>query len=225
MAESLNKITTMLASHLDREQDEPFKRILAMKVDSWRSTLISRSLEKHPDQRPFFRQTLYVPMTETEITTCCGISVPLCKVAASTKTIPTPMRIGGTLFDYVGSVDGLNPFRKADPGMLTYMSAGPYGSKIIYYEYENTTRIIVRQNPHLPCIRLDGVFDNPLAVMEFNCQQGIGCDFWNQPYPITNDILQMVTQYILQVDYNRQNVVEAREVEVNPLVPKNKYEP
>lgn len=223
MGVSLNKITTELASSLDREQDEPFKRILAQKVDHWRSTLTARSLEKHPQQRSLFRQTLYMPMSETEVTTCCGLTVPLCKVAKSTKKVPAPLR-GNTIFDYVGSIDGMNAFRVAPAGMMPAMTAGSWGNMVIYYEYENRDTIIIRQNTKIPCIRIDGVFDRPLEVMELNCQQNIDCDYWNQDYPISEDILQMVVQYILQIDYNRPNVVESREIEVNPLVPKNKYE-
>lgn len=227
--DSLNIITTMIASHLDREQDEPFKRLLAVKVDYWRSTLISRSLDKHPQQRKFFRQTLYVPMEQTSMTTGCEIPVTLCKVARNQFSIPMPMRVGNTLFDYVGSVDGLRAFREADPGTLPYMSAG-FGSLITYYEWENSQDIKVRQNKFLPFIRVDGVFDKPLEVMEWNCKyQGI-CDFWDQKYPITGDMLQMVVQYILQIDYGRApgrgelNIPDTREIEPNPLAPKNKVE-
>jgi len=222
--DSLNKITTEIASHLDREQDEPFKRILAMKVDHWRSTLVSRSLVKHPQQRKFFRQTLYVPMSQADMTTGCEIPVPLCQVAKSQYPVPMPMRISNTLFDYVGSVDGLRPFREADPGSLSYLSTG-YGSLITYYEWENNQDIKVRQNKFLPFIRIDGVFDKPLDVMEWNCKYKGICNFWDMPYPITGDMLQMVTQYILQVDYGREpNVPNTQEIEVNPLSPKNKIE-
>jgi len=220
---SLNQITTIIAGHLDREFDEPFKRMLGPVVDAWRSTLLGRSLDKHPEQRAIYRQTLFVPM-EMASNVSCNVSVPLCKVAKSKMELPVPLRSGNFTFDYVGSIDGQNPFQLAAPGTLYYLSAGKYSRHSYFYEYTNG-RIEVRQNKHLPMIRVDGVFDRPMDVMQWNCQQtGNGCDWWDLPYPATGDLVQMIIQYILTVDYNRPNVPDGKEIEVNAMSPKNKYE-
>ncbi len=218
---SLNMITTAIASHLDRELDDPFKRLLAMKVDVWRSTLVSRSLDKNPKQRSLFRQTLYVPMEEASPVDC-NVAFPMCAVAKSKFPIPGPMRTG-VLFDYIGTIDGRRPFGLAVPGMLIPLTSGKYSRNNIFYEYTNKY-IIIAQNKRIPMIRVDDVFDDPLQVMELNCQNGMDCDYWDKPYPCTYDIIQMIIQYILHIDYERTDVPDIREIEVNPLVPKNKYE-
>lgn len=221
--ETLNSITTSIASHLDRIQDEPFKRMLALKVDAWRSKLIVNSLEKHPEQRKFFRQTLYVPLVAADQVPC-DLPFSLCKSMRSVDTIPIPMRLQGILFDFVGTVDGRTPFREASPGTITYLSAGKYSGKIVYYEWKN----IAPEGWHfellssgVPMMRVDGIFDKPSEVFEFNCNNGVGCDYWDLPYPVSGDLLQMITQYILQVDYNRAKVPESNETEVDPNSPKN----
>lgn len=226
--ESIARIVTVIASHLKRETDEPFKRMMAVKVDQWRSTLVSRSLEKHPDQRNFFTQTLWVPM-ECHQLIPCPTPLPICNVMRSKTIIPIPMRFGTTLFDYVGSVDGKNSFRQATVGTIEPLQAGKYSGKRTFYEWTNK-RIIIRNNQKnfndkpIPMIRIDGVFDRPMDVFEYNCKAGTNCDFWNEPYPATNDIVQMITQYILQIDYGGKedkDVSNPPEVEVDPNAPKN----
>lgn len=192
--ESLNSITSVLAEKLDKSLDAPFKRMLAVRVDAWRSTLLQRSLEKHPEQRRLYRQTLWVPMqTVTEVP--CAIPVPLCPVSESIKVIPVPLR-GTVLFSYVGGIDGKSPFGYATAGTEGFLSAGKYSKNGIWYEYVNG-RIRIGSKTNLPMIRIDEVFDNPSDVFEFNCESG-DCDGWDKPYPVTGDILQMIFQYVLQ---------------------------
>lgn len=222
---SLNEITTEIASHFEREQDEPFKAVLAKKVDAWRSKLIVNSLEKHPEQRKFFRQTLYIPMSEESPLPDCITGPDMCKIAESVAAIPGPMRLADILFDYVGTVDGTNPFREITPGTLYYLKAGRYSKNRIYYEWSSLAtginKIKIFERSKIPTIRIDGVFDNPLAVMEFNCNNAGECDGWDLPYPVTGDIKQMIVQYILQVDYQLRQIPDNKEIEVDPQEPKN----
>lgn len=227
--ESINRIVTIIASNLKREMDEPFKRILAVRVDYWRSTLISRSLEKHPDQRNFFTQTIWVPM-ECHSLIPCPTPMTLCNVMRSRVFVPIPMRFGTTLFDYVGSIDGENAFQIATVGTHEIMTHSRYTGGDTYWEYTNK-KILIRNNKHnyaekpLPMIRVDGVFDKPLDVMAFNCTNAdAACDYWNDPYPVTNDILQMITQYILQIDFkpgNDKDTSNPPEIEEDPNNPRN----
>lgn len=226
--ESINRIVTVIASHLKREKDEPFKRLLAIKVDYWRSTLVSRSLEKHPDQRNFFTQSIWVPM-ECHSPIPCPTPMRLCNEMRSKVIIPIPMRFGTTLFDYVGSIDGNNPFNFASVGTSAVLqTGGRYSKKKTFYEYTNK-RVYIKNSltnfieKPIPMIRIDGVFDKPLDVMAFNCKVD-NCDYWDEPYPITNDILQMVVQYILEVDYKQgddKDISDPAEVEVNTASPRN----
>lgn len=227
--ESINRIVTLIASHLKRETDEPFKRMLAVKADQWRSTLVSRSLEKHPEQRSFFTQTIFVPMQCDSLVPCELTSIQLCNVMKSTKIVPLPMRFGTTLFDYIGTIDGKKGFYNASPGTLDSLQAGKYTGRNTFWEYTNK-KILIRNNKinfnekPIPMIRIDAVFDRPIDVFEFNCSTGQDCDFWDKPYPVTGDMAQMISQYILQVDFGMKldkDVSIPQDVEVDPDRPKN----
>lgn len=225
--ESINRIVTIIATHLKRETDEPFKRLLAVKVDYWRSTLIARSLEKHPDQRQFFTQSIWVPM-ECHSPIPCNVPMTLCNIMRSTTIIPIPLRFGTTLFDYVGSIDGDNPFTYASVGTSTFLQTSKWSGDNTFWEYTNK-RIHIRNKKDnyidkpIPMIRVDGIFDKPFDVMKYNCKI-IACDFWNESYPVTGDILQMIIQYILEVDFGKEvnkNISDPPRIEVNPDQPSN----
>lgn len=211
---TLNEITVVIASHLEKELDEPFKMILAEKVAYWRARLIKNSVEKDQKERRFFKQVIYVKMKEqNEI--LCQVPYTQCKVAISIAKIPKPARANSILFDYVGAVDGMNPFQEGSGGMIPYLMKGKYSKDVIRYTYENDY-IRVYGNSKIPVIRIDGVFDNPEEAAKLNCNSGTSddCDFWNKEYPVTGDILQLIVQSILQIDYNRPPNTETKQIPV-----------
>lgn len=220
--ESLNQITTVIAQQYDRQQDEPFKRSLEVRIKAWRSTLISRSLEKHPAQRKFFTQTLWIPM-ECHKRVPCNTPRPPCNVMRSKKPIPQPMRFGSTLFDFVGTVDGRRSFNYAVPGATVLNSFSKYASKQTQYEYENQFFLLTKEpEVNIQMMRVDAVFDDPADVFLYNCNDG-QCDYWDLPYPVPGDIRQMIIQYINQVDFAKDKTTtpDSPEVEVDPGNPRN----
>lgn len=152
----------------------------------------------------------------------------MCNIMRSSRIVPAPMRFGTDLFDYVGTIDGDVPFGYAAEGTFALMKFLPYAGKKTFYEWVNR-RIIIRNksvnfvDQPIPMIRVKAVFDHPLDVFQFNCQT-TGCDFWDEPYPATNDIVQMIIQYVLSVDFGQKvdkDTSNAPEIEVNPVVPKD----
>lgn len=225
--DSLNSITTVIAQQFDREQDEPFKRSMEVRVNAWRSKLIANSLEKKPQQRKFFAQTLWVPM-ECHSRIPCPTPITICNVMRSKQPIPQPMRYGVDLFDYVGAIDGETPFNYAAPGTTSLNAYAKYAQFQEQYEYENSHIIVTRKKDinvqvNIPMIRVDAVFDDVAAIFAYNCNSG-QCDYWDLPYPVPGDIRQMIIQYILQVDFakDRTTTPQVDEVEVDPGKPKNR---
>lgn len=203
MAEyTLSSITAQIASHLKKELDEPFKRLLADKVDMWRGRILRNTLQEKPLESKFFKQTIWIPLTQQSSVPAC-VTAPVCKVARSAEKIPAPFRYSTTYYDFIGSVDGSEGFVQKTPGMGEYQTAGKYSGKNILYEVLNGY-LQIESAINLPMARIDAVFDKPGDAMRFNCEQAAtGCDYWNEPYPITGDVLQIVVQSILNIDYNR----------------------
>jgi hypothetical protein len=211
---TLNEITTLIASHLEMELDDPFKLMMAKRVGYWRSRLIKNSVDKDQKDRRFFKQVIYVKM-EVQNEIVCNVPYTQCKIAKSVGKVPKPTRANGVLFDYVGAIDGMNAFTEGSGGMIPYMMQGKYSKNVIRYTYENEY-IKIYGNVNIPMIRVDGVFDDPEAAAKMNCNNGQSndCDFWNIEYPVTGDILQLIVQSILQVDYNRAPNTETKQIPV-----------
>jgi hypothetical protein len=153
----------------------------------------------------------------------------MCNEMKSVYAVPTPLRFGTTLFDYVGSIDLKNAFRYASSGTSDIMVAAKYAGRRTFYDYVNDYIVIKNNNINynespIPMIAISGVFDKPIEVMQFNCKNGKDCDYWDKPYPATGDMIQMIIQYIKQVDYGQQvdkDKSNPPEVEVNPTTPRN----
>lgn len=209
---TLSTITTEIASHLGKELDEPFKRLLAQSVDNWRSRLIRNSVQEKPNESKFFRQTIYVPLIDSPALPGCITGPELCPVKVSAKPVPKPLRYGPSLYEYVGSVDGLRPFAEETPGATAYQSAGRYSSKWVFYGWVNDY-IRISGYPNLTIVRMDGIFDKPYQVMQFNCDAGMDCDFWDKPYPCTGDIIQMIVQAIVE---SYKTAPADKSIEVSP---------
>jgi hypothetical protein len=221
---SLSEITTEIAAAVNKELDEPFKRMMVPKVDAWRGTLIRRTLKENPGERVHFRQTLYVPLVESSpVPECKDPDQVLCTVMQTTLAIPASVRAGDIQYDYVGSIDGNTPFRRKDPGIGNVLKNGKYSKSIILWE-EIARYINIEGAIGLKMIRIDGVFDKPSEIAQFNCESGQGgCDFWNEPYPVTSDIRQAIVECILKVDFGLGNTVSDKDIEVTPQ--KQQHEP
>lgn len=215
---TLATITSEIASNLKKELDEPFKRILADKVDAWRSTLLRRTLKENPQERVHFRQTIYVLLEEVNpIPECVDANSPVCSVMRSTLPLPTAVRAGGIQYDYVGSGDGNNAFQRKLPGTGYIMRQGKYSKNKVLWDEVNKN-LEIDGAPGIPFVRVDGVFDKPEQVAKFNCSSvGRGCDYWNEPYPVSGDIKQAIVECILKVDYQQGVTPSNKEIEVTPI--------
>lgn len=216
MEYSLASITDEIASSLKKELDEPFKRILADKVDAWRSTLIRRTLKENPNERVHFRQTIFVPLVDTNpVPTCNDANSPVCNVMRSTMKLPAAVHAGSIQYDYVGSIDGHNAFRRKEPGTGDILRKGKYSREIVLWEQMNGF-LDIDGAQGLPLIRVDGVFDKPEEVSKFNCASVGQCDYWNEKYPVSGDIKQAIVECILKVDFQQGVTPSNKEIELVP---------
>lgn len=189
-----NSIAEEIAVAVHRELSFPFKLLIMQKVDNWRTRLIRNSLERKPADGKFFMQTLFVKMERVSPVPGCIETPDICPIARSVDKLPSPLRYGNQLFDFVGSIDGTTAFKFSPAGMGQYINAGKYSKNIVPYGWINK-KIEVYNYPNLPYIKVTAVFEDPMKVMELNCENGMNCDYWDQFYPCTKDILQQAIQY------------------------------
>jgi hypothetical protein len=134
-------------------------------------------------------------------------------ISSTVSKIPRPLRANDMLFDYVGSIDGSTPFKEGQLGLTYYLKAGKYSGNTIFYEYQLDK---IRVHRKIPAILVSGIFDDPEQASKFSCLPGdTPCDFWNNEYPISNDILQLVIQSILTVDEAKESDAPNKQITVS----------
>lgn len=205
-----NEITTVLSQNVGKVFDLPFKLILMEKVKALRSRLMKNTLDKTPADRKFFRSTVYLKLTETNSTPC---AVPVnCKVYVTDK-LPKPLRANSILFDYVGAIDGFNPFKETYPGIVQYANKGRYSKKVIPFIYSDDRLFFFTK---IPMIRVDFVPDDPMELASFSCTTNEElCDVWNTEYPLSKEILATILQVVtdeLKTQFSQEDTIP-----VNPV--------
>lgn len=206
-----NQITTLIATNLEKEMDIPFRLQLMERVKYWRSRLIANSLQKKPAERVFFKQSIYLPLTTVFAADCVAIVGD--KQSITTVEVPLLVR-EVVLFDYIGGIDGKSPFRRAGSGTQNYLETGKFAAKFPYYDFVNQKIYVGKLG--IPKIRIDAIFDDPMAVKTLNCACNniTDCDTWNMEFPCSGDLMQLIVQSILNVDFNRPSNKPTPEIAV-----------
>lgn len=191
-----NEISTLVAEALNRQFDIPFRLAVFEKFKLWRSELIKNSIDKKPALKNMYLQSIIVKMAPYSTKGCSD--GPNCVDAARTLIpIPLAIKVGVTPYDYVGGVQGNNPYTHAQPTAGRYLAAGKYSGDATFWHRLNGHVIV--SNPVVTDVRIDDVFDDPLEAQRLTCESaGLPCDLWNEPYPGTpNDIIRMGVQYVI----------------------------
>ena len=216
---TLNEITTIIAEGLKRPLDDPFKLMTAERVEIWRSRLIRNSVDKDERERKHFKQTIFVPMkSQAEIV--CNVPFDQCNIAISKCAIPKPLRANNIYYDYVGNITGTKAFKQFTTGTLEALLHGKYSKNTIWFKVEND-QLKIWNKPEIPVVMIEAIFDSPQEAAKFNCTCGITaeCDFFNQEYPVSNDILQLIIQSIAQVDFNQSSNAPSMQIPVTKQQP------
>jgi hypothetical protein len=210
---TLNQITALIATGLDKELDIPFRLQLGERVKAWRARLMVNHLQKNPNQRRNFIQTIYLEMVRG--TAASTVFLDDTK-SESRLQVPQVIKLGNSKYDYLGGVDGNSPFKDYITGTASYMEAGKFHSRFTHFAEIN--RYIIVDKKQIEKIRIDALYSDPLEAASAccnTCPDG-GCDVWNMEFPMSGDFTQLVIQSILQIDYNRKDTQNTPEVELNP---------
>lgn len=216
---TLNEIAIQLAAPLGRQFDQPLLAMIKDKVVYWTERIIRNSLEKNPRDRVFFKQTVYLPLTESNAD-CGGTS---CSVMA-TENLPLPLRANSILFDFVGSQDGSTPFKLVSEGFEQFWKDNKYASRYLTYRWTGK-RIEVLANKRPEVIKVVAIWPDPRALSGVLCGQGTNCFPDDQEYMVSGDILQLVIQYVNDIDlkdYRPQSSQTEVSIDNDAAVPSNR---
>lgn len=200
--QTLGAISILIAERVNKQFDPAFLLQCADRIKYWRSRFMRDTLNKNPQERKFFLQTIRMPMEPNRSFNECGTEV--CGVPNISRTkyqIPQPVRANGVLFDYFGSIDGKNPFTYATSAISSYKTDDRFASMFQNYDYVDGFGEVFN-NPQLPEVMIRGIFDDPIAAWKLQCTVDKSpCNLEDMAFPISGDILQLCIQSIYQVDF------------------------
>jgi hypothetical protein len=143
-----------------------------------------------------------------------------CDILRTELKVPKPIRTKlNDVFRYVGNVEFTKTFNFANPEQIKFLNAQKFGGKVIRYSYFNDY-IWVFGNLDLRWVRIQGVFEDPIEVGKFQCNNENPCVDENSEYPISRDLLVLVEESILNA-LRIQVQGSNEEIKINEIPPRN----
>jgi hypothetical protein len=171
-------------------------------VNSWRARFIKEFVEKRLLISNFFVQDLgCIELVCVDKADCCGSFL----VYESYKKLKTPLPamvdMGGYIpITFVGLIDKVTKIPVLDPYYVQYAKYAKYtGKKRRSFLIDNQLYFDLPPNDNLSVVNVRAVLFDPKDVNVFSdCG---GCyDDMNDPYPIAADMIQRISQSIMEVD-------------------------
>jgi hypothetical protein len=210
MSLSLNRIVSILAERSGRTFDIPFQRELKDMVHYYRGTILKRSLEKNALTRRNFIQSLVLEVEKAPKVEC---PIEFGCIYRTKEILPKPIRSNNILFDFVGSADMEIAVPPSQEYNITFLKHSKYTGKSPRYVYKND-RIYLYNFDEIQYIGIQGVFDDAKLLEDLKCN-GKACLADDDPYPLSNDLIQQVIEAILKIELRLLPREEETEVEVN----------
>lgn len=194
---TLDEITYNIAQLAGKDTDTAYINRVKFSVMYHRSLLCRRDFDRHGFIAPQFALPLgCIKMVEADSAQCFGIDLP-CNLVKSKVPIPAPLRLrSGNAFLYVGTVDGRTPYSRMDMEDLRDIKYLGYSQKLPRYIYWDEHLFVFNAKPDK--LKVNYVPDDPSKLDEFvDCNGNSAFDVDEDSYPISADMIQQITQSIL----------------------------
>jgi hypothetical protein len=172
-------------------------RQIKFNVQYYRAMLVRRDFARNGMTTRHLEQDLgCIELKKVDATKCCKLPLS-CHVMKSIQKIPRTIRYNFTdALTYVGAIDGITDIPIVNPHMVKYLIWDKYTK-------DNTKAYMIEDylylaNAHeIGFVNVRGVFEDPEEVADFECDDN-KCYDDNSIYPIPADMMQAITQGIIQ---------------------------
>jgi hypothetical protein len=214
---SLNELVQLLADRVGQPFSVPLQEELKVvfnyKIADWMQKII----DKHPEQRKFFLKDITDELQRVDEAECPVVTG--CTVLRTVHQIPTPIRSGTALFDYVGDPDRLDGYTYASPEEILWLTKyNKYTKDRPKWFYLNKY-IYIYNEDSLENINIRGLWSDQRQLNQFKCADKpcyTDDDQWDVPADIINTMVQDVLKNELALKNQlRQVLPEEGEVTVD----------
>ena len=197
---TLDEYAVLIAERVHKQFDVAFREQCKDRLKYWRSTLVKEAIEKNPNSKKYFTQTIYMPMEDRLDTDCTGIDCIPTSTTISVSKFPVPQTVrSGKIYEYLGAINGKNPYMEGTAAMGEILSHGRFPIPV-YWKWNAKVAV---NKASIPMVMIQDVFEDPEVARMFECIGGNGdCtpdESWI--FPISGDIAQKAIQAIYQIDF------------------------
>jgi hypothetical protein len=208
---TLNEIATLLAERAGRQFNQGFKEEMKFRINQARTRLIKNSLEKHPEDRKYFYQTIIIKLESTKGKNC---EIKDDCLMRTIDLVPKTIRVNSILFDYVGTSDMITPFGYALPEQVKFFKFSKYTGKNKKYSLLNE-RIYIFNDQNIREIGIRGIFADPNEVNKYRCSPDVPCIPDDEEYPMPPDLVDTLIIYIMDTFFKMPGTPNTEEVNIN----------
>lgn len=195
---TLAKIAEIIAERAGRQFDIPFQKELKDLIVITRARVLTNSLSKNPAHKKYYTNSIILQLEAVSKDECDTLECE-CLLKTTTK-VPKSLKVGGNLYDYVGSPGGQRPFGWTTFGAEQFMAASKYTGGRERYTQVNDY-IYIFNDKTSEKIRVEDVFADPRVLANFSCsaEENIPC------YSETSDFIadEAVTQIVIDTILSR----------------------
>ena len=202
---TLNQIAFNIANAAGKNTDPVFVNRIKFQIEYFRALFLRRDAERNFGIPDAFVQTRVLDMEWVPAVEACGVSLP-CQILKSKEQICTPINLKGqTGFVYVGAVGGSESFQYVSPEQVVYALQSKFTGNQTKYFYKDGYLYVTEGSPM--CVEIRMACESPATGGEQGVE-GLGCLDHDAEYPVTMDMVQRITEAILnqlQADTMQEN--------------------
>ena len=191
---TLNQIAFNIANAAGKNTDPVFVNRIKFQIEYFRALFLRRDAERNFGIPDAFVQTRILDMEWVPAVEACGVSLP-CQILKSKEKICTPINLKGqTGFVYVGAVGGSESFQYVSPEQVVYALQSKFTGNQTKYFYKDGYLYVTEGSPM--CVEVRMACESPATGGEEGVE-GLGCIDHDVEYPVTMDMVQRITEAIL----------------------------
>tara|TARA_B100001093_G_scaffold518984_1_gene605874 strand:- start:3887 stop:4519 length:633 start_codon:yes stop_codon:yes gene_type:complete len=191
---TLNQIAFNIANAAGKNTDPVFVNRIKFQIEYFRALFLRRDAERNFGIPDAFVQTRVLDMEWVPAVEACGVSLP-CQILKSKEKICTPINLKGqTGFVYVGAVGGSESFQYVSPEQVVYALQSKFTGNQTKYFYKDGYLYVTEGSPM--CVEVRMACESPATGGEEGVE-GLGCIDHDAEYPVTMDMVQRITEAIL----------------------------
>jgi len=199
--QTLNKISQNIVDALGKPYDVLLRERVKYSVKYYRAEFIRQDVERN-GMSSHFLQTFTAKLVKVDKADTCVISVG-CTVLKTEKPIPSPVRVKGEVFKYVGGAGFGKAYSYRQIEELTYSEHNKYTGNSISYDYKNN-HIYVFNTTKVKYVTIQAPFEFPEDVN--SACSGAPCYTDDSAFPISADMLRGITVGLLGGELKMLNI-------------------